>query len=296
MKHLLHVGYPKSGSCFLGEWFHHHPAFFFKDFKLSGIESTSDFCKIALQENNKNKYCVIRDMIFSCPIVNEITYLSGINEYQEKICATLYDLFPDSKVLIVTRGFESAIISGYCQYIKEGGTASLRDLIINAKDSNWLTYNYSFLINLYNNYFGKENVIVVPFELLKECPKDFLTYIESKLDIVKEDIEIGKINVALPPHYIFALRKINIIIYNFCNGVGRPGRILYKFYIKHLNSKKTDSKKRFLISKCFSVFFKKKSEDLNIPKELLFKHKYFGEIIKEYKIFEKYRDKYLIND
>jgi hypothetical protein len=80
-KFLIHAGYPKSGSCFLGEWFHRHPAFAFKDFKLAGLDSTADLCKFALSNHDEVKYMVIKDMIFSSPMISENHGVSNIDEF-----------------------------------------------------------------------------------------------------------------------------------------------------------------------------------------------------------------------
>jgi len=298
-KYLIHVGYPKSGSCFLGEWFHRHPSFVFEDFKFAGFKSTSDFCKFALSERTQVKYFVIRDMIFSCPIINELKGVSNINEYQEKICKTLNEFYPDSKILIVTRGFESALISNYCQYVKEGGTLTFKERLLGNVQINWIIYNYTFLIELYCQYFGKENVIVVPYELLKENSNAFLKYIEEKLNIPTNDFVMGSVNASLPLNIVYSLRMLNISIHKFAKITGKSGRFLLKLYLKNLDSKKTTSKNRFILTKLLSFFYKNKQDDTNIPldlipKELLLIFEKFGTVLKDYAIFEKYYEKYLI--
>ena len=257
-KFLIHVGYPKCGSCFLGEWFHRHPSFVFEDFKFAGFKSTSDFCKVALSERKHVKYFVIRDMIFSCPIINELHGVSNINEYQEKICKALYEFYPDSKILIVTRGFESTLISNYIQYVKEGGTLSFKERLIGNMQIKWIMYNYTFLIELYCRYFGKENIIVVPYELLKENSKTFLNYLEEKLGIPATDFELGNFNTSLPLSIIYSLRKLNIFIHKFAKNTGLPGKFILKLYLKNLDSKKTASKNKFILSRVLSFFYNKK--------------------------------------
>lgn len=296
--YLIHVGYPKSGSSFLGEWFHRHPSFVFKDFKIAGLDSTEDLCQHAIGNGSEKKYFVVRDMRFSCPIVEEVNGFNNIEEYQKNICNTLHSLFPNSKILVVTRGFEAAIKSNHVQYIKEGGVYTLRTLIKNNLDSKWITYNYSYLINLYRNYFGPENVIVIPYELLKDSKKDFLKQIEDNLEIPSIKDEIGVINESLPLKTVYALRKINIIFNNMSKRMGSPGRFLLKAYLKSLDSKKTAKKNKFILSRIFSLFYNKQ-EDIEIPydlipKDLLDKFEKFGSILKEYKVYDKYLDKYFI--
>jgi len=191
--------------------------------------------------------------------------------------------------------FKSAMISGFNQYVKEGGINSTKELFDKFKNSNWLIYNYSFLINLYTQYFGKENVIVVPYEFLKESPNQFLKYLEEKLSIPDLNIEIGKLNVSFSPNMIYVRRKLNISMNNISKVLGLPGKYLLKLYLKKLDSKKNSAEDKFLFLKFFSVFYKsKKEEDILIPQELLSEFKRYSIVLNEYKFFDRYKEQYFL--
>jgi hypothetical protein len=291
---LIHIGYAKSGSCFLGEWFHKNPAFIFKDFKIAGFESTSDLCKFAIKKNNKIKYFVIRDMLFSSPKTEYMAGINDIDEYQQKICMTLYKLFPDSKILIVTRGFESAIKANYSQYLKEGGFQKFEKLIEKNKKSNWLPYNYSSLIGLYNNIFGFENVLVIPFELLKIDACQFLGKIEDFLDIEKFVYYPEIKNQSLSMQQMALIRKVNKIMFLilFITGPFQP--FFYKFFCKFLDSSKTKTWNNLFV-RLFSKFFKPMEFDFS-DHEFRDKFSNYADILSGYSYYSTFKKDYFLDE
>ena len=90
-------------------------------------------------------------------------------------------LFPDAKIFVCIREQNSMILSTYKQYVKSFGTLSLkRYLHQTEKGSNVLPafdlkhFCYDGLINTYKEGFGKENVLVLPFEILNTNAEQFL--------------------------------------------------------------------------------------------------------------------------
>ena len=82
---LLHVGFPKAGSSFLGQWFNQTPNFIFKDFAICGFNNTQELMNIAIKNVAfENKVFVLRDMKFSSPQSNEFTNINNIEDFQKK--------------------------------------------------------------------------------------------------------------------------------------------------------------------------------------------------------------------
>jgi len=292
-KFLIHVGYPKAASSFIGKWFHQNPAFQFKDFRLLGFDSTADFCNYSMCNNPKTKYFVIRDMIFSAPLAKNVHSCKNLNDYQEKICKNLHSLFPDSKILIVTRGYESAIKAIYSEYLKQGGRLSFKNFIESENKTEWYPINYSFLIALYKNYFGHENVLAIPFELLKKDSKAFLNEIEIFLQIDPFEFKPDVVNRSLKNQNMTLLRILNNTLYFFLYISGPLHKMFYNRYVRCLNNLRkirflilifdllskifvganTHLDKKICIEKCssHSVFLN------NLPLFLMFKEEYFLE-------------------
>lgn len=65
---------------------------------------------------------------------------------------------------------------------------------------------------MYSEIFGKENIIVLPFEMLKEQPSNFLHTLEQEFSIPHFDFKIKKINASLPIQTIPTLIKISTVI------------------------------------------------------------------------------------
>ena len=95
------------------------------------------------------------------------------------ICERLNTCFPNGKVLIVIREQKSMLYSAYSQYIKGGGSYSIKEYLFPKTKKvkglfkfNYLEYHH--LIEYYYKYFGKNNVLVLPYEMMKEDQERFL--------------------------------------------------------------------------------------------------------------------------
>jgi hypothetical protein len=294
-KLLIHVGYPKAGSCFLGDWFHRHPDFIFKDFAIAGFNNTDDLMNISSAEIiDDKKIFVIRDMRFSAPYASDFNNLEGIDIYQQKVAKTLFSLFPHAKVLIVTRGFESAIKAYYSQYLKKGGFVKFDKYIETGRSSHWLPFNYSFLINLYTDLFGSENVLVIPFESLKIDPSLFLGKIETFLGLEPFLYQPEINNQSLSPKNMTLFRKMNKFIY-FALFIFGPLQLLFhKLYIKLLNKNQTKSWNNFVFA-FFSRFFKPTEFDCFATNELKEKFSIHAQGLKDQPDYQKFKKDYFIN-
>ncbi len=102
----------------------------------------------------------------------------------KEIADRLKACFPDGKVLIVIREQKSAISSCYLQYVKYGGTCSIKDYIKPPKRGlpviplfKFEHFDYVKLIQYYRTLFGEDKVLVIPYELFKDDPQKFYTHI-----------------------------------------------------------------------------------------------------------------------
>lgn len=104
----------------------------------------------------------------------------------KELADRLYASFPEAKVLIVIREQVSAILSSYIQYIRVGGPCSIDDYLEPTTRNipilplfNFEHFNYLRLVHYYHSLFGKDNVLVLPFELFQKSPVDFCSKITS---------------------------------------------------------------------------------------------------------------------
>lgn len=155
--HLIHIGYPKTASTFLQEWFERHPQLFFSKGLLGGFQNVHDICRQSPKMYDKAfKTNVTSHELFSFPIIEigdlifdvDNTYASKGKKFQaiqKTTSVILKNLFPNAKILIITRGFQSIIHSTYSQYIAIGGIKNFSEFCKIYENS----INYNYIINLY---------------------------------------------------------------------------------------------------------------------------------------------------
>lgn len=95
------------------------------------------------------------------------------------IAGRLADSFPDARVLIVVREQASMILSTYFQYLKIGGTAPLRTYLTQDYDGRLPGFapahlEYHRLIDHYQGLFGKDDVLVLPYETFRNDARSFV--------------------------------------------------------------------------------------------------------------------------
>jgi hypothetical protein len=251
--HLLHIGYPKTGSTFLQRWFAAHPQLAFSDGGIAGF---------------RDVYAIARDSVTprASELLFRVTSCEGLTaphanagdavvEYgtdrrldmlssQAAVCTTVAELFPNALVLIVTRGFRAMILSSYSQYVRSGGDVDLADLIArNTNLSQLDPWNYDALIDLYTRAFGDENVIVMPYELLRDDADAFTRALEARLGLAHLEMKAERANASLSavemywyPRFTRAVRALPIgsglrRLYDrgaFANRFRRPIHILQR--------------------------------------------------------------------
>jgi hypothetical protein len=116
----------------------------------------------------------------------------------------------EATVLIVTRGFRGAMLSGYSQYLRAGGrhaAAQLRPdpaVIAEALD-------YDGVVALYEHAFGRDRVIVLPFELLRDDPAAFVGELEARLGLEPGAAPLPEIrNPGLSPAGLVWQRRVTL--------------------------------------------------------------------------------------
>ena len=177
---LLHIGYHKTGTTWLQrEGFSlldgcvriHGPnvkaaarSIVYND-KATGINELRAFA-----EASSARHPIISYEIFSGAI------MEGAPE-QQRTAARLAAAFPDARVLVVVRSQPEMLESFHAQYVNQGGTASLGEFLDGLADGvawNPDHLNYDALVSVYVELFRNENVLVMPYELLRGHPEQFL--------------------------------------------------------------------------------------------------------------------------
>lgn len=255
--HLIHIGYPKAASTFLQKWFQKHPQLYFKHGKIAGFQDAFDICySSSTNLSSLPKHFVTSTESFSYPtpdagklMMYESTDLKYYDSYnfkkaQKNTCLTLKELFPRAKILIVTRGFRDVLMSSYSQFIRGGGKTFFSEFCKSAEQNVDFFYNYNYLIGLYLQNFGKENVIVLPFEMLKENQDLFLTHLEEILEIDHLDFKVNAINKSLSANELYWHARLHNKIALFYSKFGK--KVPQKYYLKTVRQLKKEYLKPFV--------------------------------------------------
>jgi hypothetical protein len=133
----------------------------------------------------------------------------------DRIAAT----YPESKVLIVIREQRDMMLSVYKQHIMRFGKNTFdhmwRERTIREKRRPGPTYDmfeYHLMIGYYQKLFGAENVLVLPFEMLKSDAVGFVGEIQKFVGLpAPADVPISRDNVALASAAVTVVRYVNIL-------------------------------------------------------------------------------------
>jgi hypothetical protein len=202
MNHLIHIGYPKTGSNALRDWFAAHPQIAFGDGAIAGFRTVYDIatgaaagravrCRVTSGEGLATPHPDVGGSS-----VDYRTGAAAVVAAQARVCADLAALFPAASVLIVTRGFRSMLLSSYSQYVRTGGTLDFAGFCATGLEAVW---DYDRLIALYEAAFGPENVLVLPWEGLRDDPAAFVRALESRLGLDSGGPAMAGANAAVSP-------------------------------------------------------------------------------------------------
>ena len=215
-QHLIHIGYPKAGSTFLQVWFERHPELHYKPGALGGFHNIYE---VARPLNAAYRYYVT-----SCEALSTPSKTAGglrldfggaepeepkapLRERQAGVCATLKSLHPGSRIIIITRGYKGLLVSGYSQFVKMGGrlhpSKMCQKYIERLEEGYEHHHNFDELIEMYAEAFGEENLIVLPYELLRDDQNKFLAVLEERLGLEHVEIKLGRVNPSLSPEELY---------------------------------------------------------------------------------------------
>jgi hypothetical protein len=204
--HLIHIGYPKTGSNFLRSWFAQHPQLAYAAGGIAGFPDIQSLVREGASQGGHPLYRVTSSEGLATPHSQvgefgrtpvDLGEIRSMPIAQAKVCELLSNLFPTAQILIVTRGFQSMILSSYSQYVRTGGGESLAWLCSVAEEAR--PWNYDFLIGLYRKAFGASKVIFLPYELLRDDAAAFFGEIAKRLGLAEIHVPPGRPNPSLSP-------------------------------------------------------------------------------------------------
>lgn len=229
MRPLLHIGYHKTGTTFLQRRFFNDkksglalaagpprtrvPILNKNFIDVNPFEFDPDVARGSLEPAIKNAQNRGLTPVVSHERFSGSPFAGGYdsNEMADRLAAT----FPEAQVLIVIREQASMLLSLYKLYVRQGGAMPLHQFVdsetgrIRVPSFRFDFLEYHRLIVYYAGLFGLENVLVMPYEMLKGTPDLFFERIGEFLGRSVFTPEPGSENVSASALALSVKRQIN---------------------------------------------------------------------------------------
>lgn len=228
---ILHIGFPKTGTTTLqlGFFAKHKEILYlggpFNDalrkivevdiLGKDQIEFDVDSVKKVLEEeiSKRSKNENDKPVVFS----RESISITIDNRTDRVVLAErLFNIFGSAKIIIVIRNQFSFLSSKYIETVKGGMYISFSDFL----ETSWSDFHRSLFpqlkyyefIDVYNNIFGEENVLVLCYEDLKNAPDKFMTDLSKFIGISNNAPVLPIENRGLSKQTLFLRRIMNRIV------------------------------------------------------------------------------------
>jgi hypothetical protein len=208
MQPLVHIGYHKTGTTWLQQEVFSRPTVGFSQVggaqRLIAVNAFS-FRPRKVRNQLERRIAEVRDVGLTPVLSSE--RLSGAPHFggydSEIIADRLAAVLPNARIMVVIREQKEMFLSIYKQYIRRGGAASLRQYLATPRDGYWMPQfrfeylEYHRLISRYQDLFGVRNVLVLPYELLRARPEDFLAKVSEFVGLPPAEPRNRPMNVSL---------------------------------------------------------------------------------------------------
>ena len=227
MKNIFHIGYHKTAST----WFQQRFYPFVEN--LSNV-SREDIKSYFYYKRAVN-FPMNSDLVFCDEELSGNIHNAGLSGFLQDNIAKEISQFNNPKVIVFIRNQYDIIISSYLQYIKEGGTYSLRKYLYH-KDFDrphrsplfsYKHFDYHSIITTYIDLIGKENVYVYLYEDFIKDQKRFI------LEFNKDHNFKTDINLIDFSKNNFSYSYLSFYMARIFNRFTRKD-VLYKHYFFHI--------------------------------------------------------------
>lgn len=216
-RHLIHVGYPKTGSKFLQRWFAAHPDIAFSHWGIAGFPDAHAVMAAAAGADPLPPWRVTSHEALLTPLADYRDLGAGgaalpTRAGQRSACALLAALFPNADILIVTRGYEALLRSFHAELVLGGAGWTFRqfcDALLAQVEAGADAFHFDSALDAYAGAFGEERLLVLPYELLRDRPDAFLGAIEGRMAIRPLRLASERVRVSPPAGRVEAYRRMS---------------------------------------------------------------------------------------
>jgi hypothetical protein len=232
------------------------------------------------------------DFIYARPVRE-----TRVKEKQAAVCSVVRTLYPGSRVLIITRGFKGMLTSVYSQCVRLGGRLHLddacRDFAEGLRVNDEHYWDFDYFIRLYGEAFGEENLIVLPYELLRDDQDRFLAVLEERLSIGHAEVKLGRLNPSLSPEELYWYPVISRAVTAAASRLGDARfQKIYSWYV----GRTLDNRLRPLINMLRLMRPGRKITEADFPDDVLDYCKGKATLLKGNPLYAPYAVEYLWDD
>ena len=227
---LLHIGYHKTATTWMQQRFFADPA---NDFEVLGKGfSARPFLvyptPLEFDPNESREHysrpvqaalAAGRTPVFSDERFSGNPFSGGVDS--KELAHRLREVFGRARVVIVIREQREMVYSTYVEYVHEGGSASIQTFLFPQTRYaipcfRFSHFAYHRLIGCYQQLFGLDRVLVLPFEMLRADPKAFLSRIGefSGTRCDEPTAEERKLNVSPSASWLGLQRRCNPFVFS----------------------------------------------------------------------------------
>jgi hypothetical protein len=230
--HLLHVGYPKTGSKFLQQWLAAHPDIAFSQWGIAGFRDAHAMMAAAAGPALPAWHATSHEGLLTPLADHGDLGGKGVRlpsrDGQRAACTLLAGLFPGAHILVVTRGYEGLIRSFYAELILGGASyafADFCDALLAQVEAGTDVFDVDAALDAYAGGFGEERLLVLPYELLRDRPAAFLGAIEARLGIEPAPVPSNRVRPSPPETRLAAYRRMTRWVRSVPGSASLKGRI-----------------------------------------------------------------------
>lgn len=204
--HLLHLGYPTTGSRSLQRWFGSLGQVGFRDGHMAGFRGVWSFLDGLRLGVDPQRPVVTSLGLLSTPTRRDRKFDSQRGAQvlsspaaRRRVARVLHSLFPEAQVLIVTRGYAELLRAMHGEAVRNGARISLTEFAMlqaELQRRGVSCLDYDRVIGEFRSIFGAERVTVLPVELLLAEPQVFAARIAAVLGIETPIVPIPAIAAA----------------------------------------------------------------------------------------------------
>lgn len=157
-----------------------------------------------------DQHVVMSQEALSTAYINERVSKSAIKSFQKAAAKNISMIAPGAKILITVRQPEKWILSIYNQSVKMGGTDTFPEFLKQEKEFLKQSLNLLDLFEIWGKSFGKNNILILPIELLRKSREDFFHEITKFSGIPEPDLNINiEANPSMKPEHLRLMKKFN---------------------------------------------------------------------------------------